>query len=77
MRAGSARDSFRLDFAAVGGSDCPITDREVREMKVAGALIFVVGLFLFLGNIIGFFPTFPGVGYLTMAVGGILYKKAN
>ncbi len=45
-------------------------------MKILGAIIFIAGLFLFLGNIIGFFQTFPGVGYITMAVGGFLYKKA-
>lgn len=45
-------------------------------MKILGAIIFIAGLFLFLGNIIGFFRTFPGVGYITMALGGFLYKKA-
>ena len=44
-------------------------------MRIIGILIFIVGLFLFFGNILGFFPTFPGLGYLTMALGGFLMRK--
>jgi len=45
-------------------------------MKILGGLIFLVGVFLFLGNVVGFFPSFPGAGYLTLALGGWLYKRA-
>ena len=35
-----------------------------------GGLIFVAGAFLWLGNVIGFFPTVPLAGYATMLIGG-------
>lgn len=57
-------------------STAPVLYRS-RRMKILGAIIFIAGLVFFLGNIIGFFRTFPGVGYITMAVGGFLYKKAS
>ncbi len=38
-----------------------------------GGIVFVVGAFLFLGNVIGFFPTVPLAGYLTMLAGGALF----
>lgn len=58
---------------------CPGSDFETGEtfsMKILGGLIFLVGVFLFLGNVVGFFPSFPGAGYLTLALGGWLYKRA-
>lgn len=45
-------------------------------MRILGGLIFLIGVFLFLGNIVGFFPTFPGAGYITIALGGLLYRRA-
>lgn len=44
-------------------------------MKIVGALVFLLGLFLFFGNVLGYFPTFPGAGYITLAIGGALYGK--
>jgi hypothetical protein len=46
-------------------------------MKILGAAIFVVGVILWLGNVGGFFPTFPGVGYGTILLGGFLYRKGS
>ena len=46
-------------------------------MKVLGGIIFAAGIFLWCGNVFGFFPTFPLVGYLTMMAGGGLYKNAG
>ena len=44
---------------------------------VLGALTFVAGVVLFLGNVIGFFRTFPLAGYLTMLIGGGIYKAGT
>ncbi|MDQ3814144.1 MAG: hypothetical protein M3347_09360 [Armatimonadota bacterium] len=40
----------------------------------AGGLTFLAGAFFFAGNVLGFFPTFPGLGWLTMGIGGFLFK---
>lgn len=42
-----------------------------------GAVVFVAGIFLFLGNVIGFFRTFPLAGYLTILAGGAIYKAGS
>jgi hypothetical protein len=34
-----------------------------------GILVFLAGLFLYMGNRIGFFPTFPFAGGITMGIG--------
>jgi hypothetical protein len=46
-------------------------------MKLLGGLIFVAGVFLWCGNVFGFFPTFPMVGYLTAAFGGWIMKSGS
>ncbi|MBD0369735.1 MAG: hypothetical protein ICV60_02690 [Pyrinomonadaceae bacterium] len=46
----------------------------VTLIKVLGALVFLLGIFLYAGNTIGFFPTFPFLGFIVMAIGGILFK---
>jgi hypothetical protein len=38
-----------------------------------GGLVFVAGAFIWCGNVFGFFPTYPMVGYLTMLVGGAIF----
>ena len=42
-----------------------------------GAIVFVGGVFLFLGNVIGFFRTVPLAGYLTMLGGGAIFKAGR
>jgi hypothetical protein len=42
-----------------------------------GAVVFVAGAFLWCGNVFRFFPTFPFVGYLTMVVGGLVFKAGK
>ena len=42
-------------------------------VQLLGGLIFVAGAFFWLGNVLRFFPTFPGVGYITMLIGGALW----
>ena len=44
---------------------------------VLGAVVFIAGVFLFLGNVIGFFRTFPLAGYLTMIIGGAIYRVGS
>ena len=49
-----------------------------RTLVIAlGALVFAGGVFLFLGNVIGFFRTFPLAGYLTIVAGGAIYKAGS
>ena len=43
-------------------------------MGLVGGLVVVVGAFLWCGNVFGFFPTFPMVGYITMAIGGAIWR---
>ena len=45
-------------------------------MQIAGGLIFVLGMFLWCGNVFRFFPTFPFAGYITMMIGGAIWKAA-
>jgi hypothetical protein len=40
---------------------------------VLGGVVFAAGVFLFLGNVIGFFPTVPAAGWITMLIGGGLF----
>ena len=44
---------------------------------VLGAIIFIGGVFLFLGNVIGFFRTFPLAGYGTMLLGDVIFKTGS
>jgi hypothetical protein len=46
-------------------------------LSVLGAVVLIVGIGLFVGNISGMFPTFPGAGWLTIAVGGIMYRAGK
>ena len=43
----------------------------------AGAIVFAAGVFLWCGNVFGFFPTFPLAGYVTAVVGGFIYKAGK
>ena len=42
-----------------------------------GAIVFVAGVFLWCGNVFGFFRTFPFVGYGTGVLGAIIYKAGK
>lgn len=46
-------------------------------MKLVGGLVFVLGIFLFAGNVIGFFRTFPLAGWLTMMAGGAIMRSGG
>jgi len=43
-------------------------------LRIVGGLIFVLGAGLWIGNVSGAFPTFPLAGYLTMLVGGVVFR---
>ena len=45
-------------------------------LQAGGALVFVLGIFLWVGNVLGFFRTFMGAGYITMMIGGAMWKAA-
>jgi hypothetical protein len=42
--------------------------------KAIGGVIFAVGVLLFCGNVFRFLVTFPFAGYITMAIGGALFR---
>jgi hypothetical protein len=42
-------------------------------VQVLGGIVFVAGVFLWLGNVIGFFPTFPRLGYITGFIGSVIW----
>jgi hypothetical protein len=46
-------------------------------LKVLGILVIIVGIGLWIGNVSGGFRTFPGVGYLTILIGGVMAKAGN
>ena len=46
-------------------------------MKLIGSLVVLAGVFLWCGNIFGFFPTFWLAGYVTMAIGFFIYRFDN
>lgn len=43
-------------------------------VQILGGIIFVGGVFLYLGNRLGFFPTFPGAGWITLIIGGVIWR---
>ncbi len=47
------------------------------NMGILGGVIIAIGAVLWLGNVFGFFHTFPLAGYLTMAVGGLVMKSGK
>lgn len=44
-----------------------------KALMGVGALIVVVGVALWLGNMTGKFPTFPYAGYITIGIGGAIF----
>jgi len=50
----------------------------MRNLVIAlGGLVFAAGAFLWCGNVFGFFVTFPFAGYLTLLIGGAIYKAGQ
>jgi hypothetical protein len=46
-------------------------------VKALGGIVLVAGIALFIGNVSGAFRTFPGAGWLTIALGGIMLRAGN
>ncbi len=46
-------------------------------LHIVGGFIFVAGAVLWCGNVFGFYRTFSGVGYITMLIGGGLFKMGS
>ncbi len=46
-------------------------------MQIVGAIVFLLGAFLWCGNVFHFFPTFPFCGYIVMIIGAALWKKGK
>lgn len=42
-------------------------------VQLFGGLIFLVGGLLWVGNVLGFFRTFPGAGYIGLLIGGAIW----
>jgi len=42
-----------------------------------GAVVFAAGVFLWCGNVFGFFVTFPLAGYLTALAGAATFKAGK
>jgi hypothetical protein len=45
--------------------------------RALGALVFVVGVGLFVGNVTGAFPSFPCAGFLVMGLGSLIWKVGD
>ena len=61
-------------------AEAPVRARSNLErgaLMIGGATLFVFGLFLWCGNVFGFYPSFSGAGYLTIVLGGTLFKVGN
>jgi hypothetical protein len=43
---------------------------------IVGGLVCLGGAFLWLGNVLGFFPTVPMVGYITICIGAAICRFA-
>lgn len=43
-------------------------------LSLLGAGIFLLGVFLWCGNVFGFFRTFPFAGYVTILIGGAVWR---
>src|SRR5262245_24384825 len=61
------------DLPYVPSRGNPPANLAVRALLTGcGAVVFLLGAGLFLGNITGLFPTLPFAGYLVMTIGGLL-----
>lgn len=46
-------------------------------LQVIGAIVFVAGAVIWLGNVFGFMPTIPLLGWIVMLIGGAVWKKGK
>jgi hypothetical protein len=45
--------------------------------SLLGGVVIALGICLFIGNITRIFPTFPLAGWLTIAIGGAIFRAGN
>lgn len=43
-------------------------------LKIVGGIVFAAGVVLWCGNVFGFLPTFPLAGYITILIGGAIFR---
>ncbi len=60
-------------------NQAPQSEGTVTQMllQVLGAVVFVVGIGLVIGNQTGMFPTFPFAGFIAMVIGGAIFGVAE
>lgn len=46
-------------------------------VSMLGVLVIVVGAALWIGNMSRMFPTFPLAGWITMAIGGVIFRAGK
>ncbi len=46
-------------------------------VQIFGGIIFLAGVFFWFGNVLGFYPTFPGVGYIVGMIGAGIYGAGS
>jgi hypothetical protein len=46
-------------------------------LKILGGIVLVLGIGLFIGNVSGAYRTFPGAGWITIAIGGVMLRAGN
>jgi hypothetical protein len=44
---------------------------------VIGAIILIIGIILLIGNVTGWWPTFPYAGFITMGLGSLIIKISD
>ncbi|MGN6353232.1 MAG: hypothetical protein ACTHLB_07560 [Parafilimonas sp.] len=42
-----------------------------------GIVLLLIGIILFIGNVSGWWPTFPFAGFITMSIGAGIMRLAN
>lgn len=66
-----------MPLGARQGAGGDVNSRGVQAMSalsIVGAIVLLLGLFLFIGNVTSIFPTFPLAGYLTVVIGGAMCR---
>ncbi|MEP7237621.1 MAG: hypothetical protein ABI685_07145 [Ferruginibacter sp.] len=46
-------------------------------VTIVGVIFLIVGLILLIGNVSGWWPSFPYAGFITMALGSLIIKASE
>jgi hypothetical protein len=46
-------------------------------VSILGGIIFLIGIFLFIGNVTGCAGTFPMAGFITITIGSLILKASK